>query len=114
MGFPNDLGGFVDGDPALAGVVGRFRYKFGFYRLFNGMLGLRFRLLPHDANHSTLWALDERPLRRVVELQLLKGLNYDTSFARSKDWEEFAKAGARQMDFAFTVCNDAANESCPI
>ncbi|WP_190234265.1 MULTISPECIES: hypothetical protein [unclassified Mesorhizobium] len=69
VSFPNDLGGFVDGDPTLAGVVGRFRYKFGFYRLFNGMLGLKFCLLAHDANHSTLWALDERPLRRVVELR---------------------------------------------
>ena len=27
-------------------------------------------------------------------LQLLKTLNHDTSFARSKDWQEFAAAGA--------------------
>ncbi|MDI7863706.1 arsenate reductase ArsC [Rhizobiaceae bacterium n13] len=47
-------------------------------------------------------------------LQLLKTLNYDTSFARSKSWEEFAVSGAPQMDFVFTVCDDAANEACPV
>lgn len=47
-------------------------------------------------------------------LQLLKSLNYDISFARSKDWLEFAGAGAPQMSFVFTVCDNAANESCPV
>ena len=47
-------------------------------------------------------------------LQLLKTLNYDTSFARSKDWEEFAVPGAPEMNFVFTVCDNAANESCPV
>jgi arsenate reductase len=47
-------------------------------------------------------------------LQLLKSLNYDTSFARSKDWNEFAAPGAPEMNFVFTVCDDAANEACPV
>jgi arsenate reductase len=47
-------------------------------------------------------------------LQLLQGLNHDTSFARSKSWEEFATAGAPEMNFVFTVCDNAANESCPV
>ena len=47
-------------------------------------------------------------------LQLLDQLNYDTRNLRSKSWEEFAAAGAPQLDFVFTVCDDAANETCPV
>lgn len=47
-------------------------------------------------------------------LQLLKSLNHDTSFARSKDWSEFAEPGAPEMNFVFTVCDNAAAEACPV
>jgi arsenate reductase (thioredoxin) len=47
-------------------------------------------------------------------LQLLKSLNHDTSFARSKSWEEFAAPGAPKMNFVFTVCDNAAMEACPV
>jgi protein-tyrosine-phosphatase len=47
-------------------------------------------------------------------LDLLKSLNHDTSFARSKSWEEFAVPGTAPMNFVFTVCDNAANESCPV
>ncbi len=44
---------------------------------------------------------------------LLKQLNYDVSSLRSKSWDEFAAPGAPALDFVFTVCDDAANETCP-
>lgn len=47
-------------------------------------------------------------------LELLKRLNYDTSGLCSKSWEEFARPGAPRLDFVFTVCDDAANEVCPV
>lgn len=47
-------------------------------------------------------------------LKLLKGLGYDTSSFRSKSWDEFAKPGAPEIDFIFTVCDDAAGEVCPV
>lgn len=47
-------------------------------------------------------------------IQLLESLEFDTSFARSKGWEEFAAPGAPEMNFVFTVCDDTANESCPV
>ena len=46
--------------------------------------------------------------------ELLQHLNYNVSKFRSKDWDEFAKPGAPVMDFVFTVCDDAANEACPV
>lgn len=45
---------------------------------------------------------------------LLKRLGYDTSSLRSKSWHEFAKPGAPEFDFIFTVCDDAAEEQCPV
>jgi arsenate reductase len=48
-----------------------------------------------------------------LALELLNRLNYDTSGARSKSWDEFAAPGAPDLDFVFTVCDNAANEVCP-
>jgi len=49
-----------------------------------------------------------------LALNLLRKTNYDVSGLRSKSWDEFAGAGAPKLDFVFTVCDDAANEVCPI
>ena len=47
-------------------------------------------------------------------IELLKRLSYPTEALRSKSWDEFAGESAPKMDFVFTVCDDAANEVCPI
>jgi len=47
-------------------------------------------------------------------IELLKKLNHPTAGLRSKSWDEFAVPDAPQLDFVFTVCDNAANEVCPI
>jgi protein-tyrosine-phosphatase len=47
-------------------------------------------------------------------IQLLQSLHYDTSHLRSKSWSEFADPGAPSLDFVFTVCDNAAAETCPV
>src|SRR5881392_2071765 len=47
-------------------------------------------------------------------LDLLRRMNFDVSGARSKSWTEFAQPGAPKLDFVFTVCDNAANEACPL
>lgn len=47
-------------------------------------------------------------------LALLERLDYPTEGLRSKSWEEFSRPGAPVMDFVFTVCDDAAGETCPV
>lgn len=45
-------------------------------------------------------------------VKLLQGLGYDTSNYYSKSWDEFTKPDAPKFDFIFTVCDDAAGETC--
>lgn len=47
-------------------------------------------------------------------LELLQRMGYSTGGLRSKSWDEFAAPGAPELDFVFTVCDNAAGEVCPM
>ena len=47
-------------------------------------------------------------------LRQLEMSHLSTEGLRSKSWDEFAKPGGPKMHFVFTVCDNAANEVCPI
>jgi arsenate reductase len=51
---------------------------------------------------------------RPEALHQLAAARIPTEGLRSKSWEEFSGANAPKLDFVFTVCDNAANEVCPI
>lgn len=57
----------------------------------------------HPAGKVNPWA---------IELLTRQGLA--VADLRSKNWDEFAAAGAPHIDFVFTVCDNAAGEVCPV
>ena len=67
-------------------------------------------------NHFRAFSAGSQPKGKVnpFAIKVLQSLDYPTDDLRSKSWEEFAHPGAPAMDFVFTVCDNAAGESCPL
>ena len=50
---------------------------------------------------------------RPEALKQIESAGMSTEDLRSKSWDEFAKPGAPELHFVFTVCDNAASEVCP-
>jgi len=68
------------------------------------------------APHFTAYSAGSHPtgLVRAEALSQLEASHLPTAGLRSKSWDEFARTGAPSMNFVFTVCDNAANEICPV
>lgn len=68
------------------------------------------------AGHFRAFSAGSMPKGDVnpLAIQTLESFKYPTADLRSKSWSEFDLPGAPQMDFVFTVCDNAAREVCPI
>jgi protein-tyrosine-phosphatase len=69
-----------------------------------------------DASRFKSFSAGSHPKGQVhpYAIDLLNSLGFPTAGVFSKSWDMFAAAGAPQMDFIFTVCDDAAGEACPV
>lgn len=64
----------------------------------------------------TAYSAGSHPTGAVREeaLKQLQAARIPTSGLRNKSWEEFSRSGAPELHFVFTVCDNAAQETCPV
>ena len=72
--------------------------------------------LPIGQGKFTGYSAGSHPKGQVhpMALEVLKRGGIRTDGLRSKSWDEFAAPGAPELDFVFTVCDNAAGEVCPM
>jgi arsenate reductase len=74
--------------------------------------------LLNDLGRGRFWAYSagSQPKGEIhpYALELLQHYQYATDHLRSKNWEEFTGPDAPPLDFVFTLCDEAAQESCPV
>ncbi len=66
--------------------------------------------------HFRAFSAGSHPKSEVnpIALKVLESFDYPLDELRAKSWNEFSRPEAPVMDFAFTVCDNAAGEICPV
>lgn len=68
------------------------------------------------SSHFTAYSAGSRPRGYIKDqaLRCLKQNKLATEGLHSKSWSEFAVDESPKIDFVITVCNEAADEICPV
>ncbi len=70
----------------------------------------------HGLGDFITYSAGSKPRGRVnpLALQILQENNHPTNDLRSKSWDEIVTLPDLELDFVITVCDNAANETCPV